>query len=88
MPKAEKVVKPPQNPVTKNHFKLLSLSWFLVKIPMNIPIKKQPAIFAIKVANGKVFDQNLETKIAVKNRNTLPMAPPKAIYKMVLSMLI
>ena len=46
---------------------------------MNNPIKKQPIILAIKVANGNWFDQNLENKIVVKKRNTLPIAPPIAM---------
>jgi len=66
----EKVVYPPQKPVTKNHFSWLSFKLFLAKIPINKPIKKQPITLAINVANGKlnpeVSGQNLETKTVVR----------------------
>ena len=51
--KVEKVVNPPQNPVTNNHFKLLFAKLFFSKIPIKNPIKKQPTTLVIKVANGK-----------------------------------
>jgi hypothetical protein len=46
----EKVVKPPQKPVISNNFKLSLL--FFEKIPIKIPINKQPIKLTIKVLKG------------------------------------
>ncbi len=78
-PKAENVVKPQQNPVIKNHFKLEFVKLNFSKTPINIPIKKQPKTLVINVAIGKWFDQYFITKTAVKYRKTLSIAPPVAI---------
>jgi hypothetical protein len=45
------------------------------------PIKKHPIIFVKKVANGKAFDQNLDTNSAKAYLKMLPKAPPRATKK-------
>ena len=64
---------PPQKPVTKNHLSALSVRLFFSKKPIKTPIKKQPITFVMKVAKGKVLDQNFVTKTEVRKRKTLPL---------------
>lgn len=84
MLKVENVVKPPQKPVINNHLNVSSVAFF-DKIPIRKPMKKHPKTLIIKVANGKLPDQILETDSETKNRKTLPIAPPIAMRKIVLS---
>jgi len=56
--KAEKVVKPPQNPVIKNNFHPIAIGFSLLSNdlklrPQKIPINKQPIIFTANVPHGK-----------------------------------
>lgn len=69
----EKVVNPPQNPVISKKRILLDG----IRL-MNNPMQKQPNMLTAKVAQGKGNDSLLTTNIEVKNRKTLPIAPPAA----------
>ena len=51
--KAEKVVYPPQTPVTKKNLKSDEVTCCLSAIPSKIPISKHPVMFVISVAIGK-----------------------------------
>ena len=84
-PKAENVVYPPQKPVTKNHFKSECKRFCFWKNDRIKPIKKHPVMLTSNVAKGNTECQYLLTKIVVKNRKTLPNAPPTAIKTIVLN---
>ena len=56
---AEKVVKPPQNPVINKYFNAEEDKLYFSRIPTNNPIKKQPKTLVTKVAKGKLFAQYL-----------------------------
>lgn len=51
----------------------------LSKKPISMPIKKQPNTFTTNVPNGKPFRKGKLKRLEVKNLNTLPIAPPRAI---------
>ena len=72
--KVEKVVKPPQNPVTNKSRIFSSKNEYLNDNPINNPIIKQPVILIINVAQGKgPCEKGIRE---MRNLNILPMAPP------------
>ena len=52
-PKAEKVVKPPRNPVTNKSLYRSGLANLVCKTVITKTIRKQPKQFTIKVPSGK-----------------------------------
>src|SRR5690606_4064178 len=83
--KAEKVVNPPQNPVTKSSFKSEFSICCLAKNPTKIPIIKQPKTFTIKVAHGKALCTSFCVQTDVRYRKQLPIPPPRPTISNVLS---
>ena len=73
--KVEKVVKPPQNPVSNTSDRSDLKSWILIKHPLNIPISKQPSRLVIKVAHGKVTEGFVIPRVS-KKRKHAPIPPP------------
>jgi hypothetical protein len=59
--KVEKVVKPPQKPVARNNFRLLSAGVNFNVYPITRPRIKLPVMFMIKVAAGN--DPGLITSV-------------------------
>ena len=68
---AEKVVKPPSNPTTKNKLIICGAEPFAAKNETNAPIKKHPNKFTITTAQLPITDD-------IANRKTAPNAPPPA----------
>ena len=79
--KAEKVVKPPHIPVTKNNRQLLTLSVRSV-MPIKMPINKQPMILTVSVANGK---DGCLIAIEAIYLNMVPIIPPNPTMQIFLN---
>ena len=77
------MVKPPQIPVAKNSFQLVSKDGLRSEMANTIPIIKLPMLSTKKVAIGKVLFLNQTEN---KNRSILPAAPPKSISNKFLSL--
>jgi hypothetical protein len=75
--KAEKVVKPPQNPVPSSSFQCSACVPVFFMITAKIkPSKKDPRKFTVKVPYGKREFNLLSTVIVVTYRAMLPKNPP------------
>ena len=79
---ADIVVKEPRNPITK---KIYSGDDLLAKKPATQPTTKQPRMFTESVPNGIWFEILLFTYSVKKNLNTAPSPPPRAIYKILMT---
>ena len=79
---ADIVVKEPRKPITKKKYIGEDL---LAKKPAIHPITKQPRTFTESVPKGIWFEILLFTYSVKKNLNTAPSPPPRAIYKILMT---
>lgn len=88
MANAEKVVKPPQNPVASNNLMSLFPEELFAMSAKIAPMMKQPSRLTENVPNGN-FDETLFCKYAEKmNRITPPNALPVKTKKIFLMFII
>ena len=79
---ADMVVKDPRNPITKK--KQIGED-LLAKKPATHPITKHPITFTESVPKVNKLEKLLFTYSVKKNLNTAPSPPPRAIYKILMT---
>ena len=75
----EKVLKPPQNPITTMYNKSSDHCNLRASITVNMPTKIEAKLLQIKVPQGNT-NNGLMYRFMMK-RKTLPNPPPKKTYK-------